>query len=191
LLSCWASWLSAVRFAERLDIVVFSSELPLASLGCLCQPFGPTLSKPCSAVKKPLHGNALEEISPLDTGSCGNLGPSPSSADPRHHSSGCTAQDGVTGQGWQTARRPRWWRTLKKISPAPTPSRPNHSWKKAAEFFRGCCFNCLPRDHNRALCRDPSKCWKCKKSDHISSSCSKSLSTKPKCSVALPPSSRR
>jgi hypothetical protein len=41
----------------------------------------------------------------------------------------------------------------------------------------GCCFNCLASDHQVAQCRDFSRCWKCRKFGHISSSCSKTPST--------------
>jgi hypothetical protein len=33
------------------------------------------------------------------------------------------------------------------------------------------CYNCLALDHRCAQCRDPTRCWKCKRSGHISSHC--------------------
>lgn len=39
------------------------------------------------------------------------------------------------------------------------------------EKMRGRCLNCLARDHCAAQCRDPTKCWLCLRSGHISSWC--------------------
>jgi hypothetical protein len=39
------------------------------------------------------------------------------------------------------------------------------------EKLVGRCFNCLALDHKRAHCRDPVKCWKCKRLGHTSAGC--------------------
>jgi hypothetical protein len=52
--------------------------------------------------------------------------------------------------------------------------------------MHGRCFNCLSLDHRVPQCRDPRRCWFCKRSGHISSSC-KSKSSPASMEVAIPP----
>lgn len=73
-------------------------------------------------------------------------------------------------EGWQFVRPRR-----RRSRPAPLAnSMPGRLQERRAIYLskmRGRCFNCLARDHRVARCRDPTKCWLCFRSGHISSRC--------------------
>lgn len=85
---------------------------------------------------------------------------------------------GRDSENWCIVRRRGWWRNKEKQSK--TPIRLATTGKGRGKFFEkafGRCFNYLDRDHKRAHCRDPVKCWKCKGSGHTSSLCKAPPST--------------
>jgi hypothetical protein len=55
------------------------------------------------------------------------------------------------------------------------PKRPTAAALRRKEVFKkamlGRCFNCLASDHTVKYCRDPTRCWRCRRSNHISSRC--------------------
>jgi hypothetical protein len=71
--------------------------------------------------------------------------------------------------GWQTViGKRRGW------AKAPVTSHPPSSsvkWDAFKKFMVGRCYNCLAKDHTLSQCRDPTKCWYCKRNGHISSKC--------------------
>jgi hypothetical protein len=85
-------------------------------------------------------------------------------------SPGCRKLEDESYQ-WQQVKRKYWWR--KHRSPHHHSAHPSCRSPSALflEKTRGRCFNCLARDHRKISCRDPPRCWLCKKSGHLSSHC--------------------
>jgi hypothetical protein len=141
-------------------------------------------------IKKPLHRNPLPDDYSSDTVSCRNSAPSSRTLDHHHHSDGCIVQGEKTDAGWQLVRHPRWWRRSRIV-----PSKPLHaaSLRRRQKFsakLKGHCFHCFAKDHRHSHCRDPSRCWRCKKSGHISSSCPRLFASHPILIISIhPPSS--
>jgi hypothetical protein len=83
-------------------------------------------------------------------------------------------------QGWNIVRKPKWWRRdRKRLGTMQSSSTHLPSQEKFRNLLQGRCFNCLAFDHSIEACRDPTKCWYCKKTDHVSSTCSQCLRNLP------------
>ncbi|KAG2631281.1 serine/arginine repetitive matrix protein 1-like [Panicum virgatum] len=73
---------------------------------------------------------------------------------------------GPDGDGWQKVltrkerRRRSSSATRRTVSPVP-------------DELRDKCFNCLARDHRRAHCRSPTRCYRCHETGHMTYSCSR------------------
>ncbi|TVU34994.1 hypothetical protein EJB05_16856, partial [Eragrostis curvula] len=77
-------------------------------------------------------------------------------------------------EGWQWVqrRRARHRTTPRPVSGSQADSDRQRLLRAAyLAKMRGRCFNCLARDHQVAQCRDPTKCWCCRRSGHISYRC--------------------
>jgi hypothetical protein len=59
-----------------------------------------------------------------------------------------------------------WWRAARRIL---VHDRARFATGRAhfKLFITGHYFNCFARDHHAAQCRDPYRCWKCKKIGHV------------------------
>ncbi|KAJ1273950.1 hypothetical protein BS78_05G025200 [Paspalum vaginatum] len=90
--------------------------------------------------------------------------------------------------GWNEVKRRYWWRSARRIEARHQPGSPprenssrgsqQHSWplrprespSPALRAFRsktaGKCFICLAPDHRSASCRDPIRCFRCRRSGH-------------------------
>lgn len=91
--------------------------------------------------------------------------------------------------GWETVRRPYWWRREPHSSPVRRPAtpgrdphsqhntntRPQHQTSASLRAFQvrteGRCFNCLASDHRAATCRDPIHCFTSHRSSHCARTC--------------------
>ncbi|EEE64136.1 hypothetical protein OsJ_18968 [Oryza sativa Japonica Group] len=81
---------------------------------------------------------------------------------------------------WQAVKPKFWWR--KRQNPSSSTSqvvfnRPATSFnplnlrEKFKEILHGKCFRCFASDHQAAACRDPIRCYTCRRSGHISFRC--------------------
>lgn len=72
--------------------------------------------------------------------------------------------------GWQEVRR-RSWRKR------PLPARRHDSTSRSVpKDLIGRCFNCFAKDHVAAVCRNPTRCFRCNKVGHTSVHCKRSSS---------------
>jgi hypothetical protein len=148
--------------------VSFHVETPPYFLGRQCCFLRP-MSKPSlrRALRK-AHPCSL----PLDAESLCDLTIVPGIAAPSVSSMESWAQGMISEPPCQVVKRPRWWRREKRRSVSPDRTSASHARKqKFKELMTGCCFNCLGKDHRRVHCRDLPKCWRCKRSGHISLRC--------------------
>jgi hypothetical protein len=96
-------------------------------------------------------------------------------------------QDRDLEQGWQVVRYKRRWRKERQALPKKLSlCNASQTGRVFKQRMHGRCFNCLSLDHRVDQCRDPRRCWFCKRSGHISSSC-KSKSSPASMEVAIPP----
>jgi hypothetical protein len=84
----------------------------------------------------------------------------------------------ISDEGWHEVQSKR---TGRRTVPRPD-GMPCEQDKRRSHFFKrmkGLCFNCLAKDHKVVSCHNPSKCWRCRRYDHISTDCPSRRSKQP------------
>lgn len=154
-----------VRFSTKPSVVHFWADSPPCLLGphCSVRPMSfSTFLCPTSILKNARASQVASKTLPTALTEGGFTSPQPASTPPH------VAQD---SESWHIVRKRGWWRAERR---ARLNSSSNVVPERKRKFFEksfGRCFNCLARDHRRAQCRDPVRCWKCKASGHYSFSC--------------------
>lgn len=79
------------------------------------------------------------------------------------------AQDSSPQKQWQLVKPRYWWQKGRE-----KPSRDCQT-QQGLTFFKnivkGKCYNCFSANHLRAQCREPTKCWRCKRQGQSSYQC--------------------
>lgn len=92
-------------------------------------------------------------------------------------------EPGAPSSIWQEVKPRFWWRQGRAPLPATASRRPTTgvipAWRPFNPATLGRCLRCLAQDHKIADCRDPPRCYICKRSGHISSGCPSKYKNKP------------